>query len=103
MFAHKTIVITGASSGIGKAAAIQLAKKGATVILIARREALLKEVADDIKALGGTAHWYVGDLSKVEEIDKLTDKILSEHLVIDVLVNNAGRSIRRPMEDSLNG
>ncbi len=101
MFADKTIVITGASSGIGKAAAIQLAKKGATVILVARREALLKDVAGEINAAGGTAHWYVGDLSQIETIDQLTEAILAEHPVIDVLVNNAGRSIRRPMEKSL--
>jgi NAD(P)-dependent dehydrogenase (short-subunit alcohol dehydrogenase family) len=100
-FKNKTILITGASSGIGKAAAIQLAKKGATVILVARREELLKEVVGEIHLAGGTAYWYAGDLSKIEEIDTLTDTILAEHPSIDVLVNNAGRSIRRPMEDSL--
>jgi len=66
-FKNKTILITGASSGIGKAAALKLARKGATVILVARREELLKEVVGEIHLAGGTAHWYAGDLSKIEE------------------------------------
>ena len=49
--------------------------------------------------MGGTAHWYAGDLSKIEEIDKLTETILADHPSIDVLVNNAGRSIRRKIEE----
>jgi len=100
-FKNKTILITGASSGIGKAAALKLARKGATVILVARREELLKEVVGEIHLAGGTAYWYAGDLSKIEEIDKLTETILDEHPSIDVLVNNAGRSIRRKIEESL--
>lgn len=90
-----------ASSGIGKASALKLASKGTTVILVARRAALLEELAAEIIAQGGKAHWYAGDLSNIEEIDQLTQTILSKHPVIDVLFNNAGRSIRRPMEDSL--
>jgi NAD(P)-dependent dehydrogenase (short-subunit alcohol dehydrogenase family) len=100
-FANKTIIITGASSGIGKAAALALAKQGAVIILIARREALLQDVAEEITSFGGKASWYAADLSSIEDIDALSARVLAENPRIDVLVNNAGRSIRRPMADSL--
>ena len=97
----KTIVITGASSGIGRAAAIQLAKAGANVLLVARREEALNEVVDIVKRAGGQAQAYSADLSDLEAVDELGDTILHEHAKVDVLVNNAGRSIRRPLVDSL--
>jgi len=98
---NKKIIITGASSGIGKAAAINLAKQGASLILVSRREDLLQEVADEISSLGGSVQWYTADLSNLEQIDKLTSTILSKNETIDILINNAGRSIRRPMVESL--
>ncbi|MFD2230966.1 SDR family NAD(P)-dependent oxidoreductase [Alkalimarinus sediminis] len=97
----KTIVITGASSGIGRAAAIQLGEAGAKVLLVARREDALNEVVDMIKASGGQAQSYPTDLSDLDAVDQLGDKLLAEHARIDVLVNNAGRSIRRPVVESL--
>jgi len=98
---NKKIIITGASSGIGKAAAINLAKQGASLIIVSRREELLQEVAKEITAFGGSVQWYTADLSKLEQIDELTSTILSKNETIDILINNAGRSIRRPIEDSL--
>ena len=97
----KKIVITGASSGIGRSAAIQLAASGAFVILVARREEALNDVVDTIKRAGGQAVAYPADLSDLDFVDQLGDKILDEHSKIDVLVNNAGRSIRRPLVESL--
>lgn len=97
----KTVVITGASSGIGRAAAIQLAKAGAKVLLVARRQDALNDVVDIIKHAGGQAQAYTADLSDLEAVDQLGEKILHEHSKVDVLVNNAGRSIRRPLVDSL--
>lgn len=97
----KKIIITGASSGIGKSAAIQLAQKGAEVILVARRQEQLNEVVEAISNMGGKAHAYTADLSNLDAIDDLADKILLAHSKIDVLVNNAGRSIRRPLTESL--
>lgn len=98
---NKTIVITGASSGIGRATALLLAKKGAHVILIARRQELLEELATEIKSFGGKASYFPADLNSNEEIDSLSDNILKQHPNIDVLINNAGRSIRRPIDASL--
>lgn len=100
-FAGKTIVITGASSGIGEAAAIKLATRGAKVILVARREEELQRVQQEIESLGGTAFCYPADLSDEASVEATTLKIIEEHAPIDVLVNNAGRSIRRQIKDSL--
>lgn len=101
LFTNKKIIVTGASSGIGKASAIKLAELGAFVILVARRQHLLQELADQIISDGGQAQAYAADLSDKDEIDALSQRILKDHPVIDVLFNNAGRSIRRPMSDSL--
>ena len=95
------IVISGASSGIGKAAAIQLAQLGATVILVARREEKLNALVQHINAQGGKAYAYPCDLSDLSLVDQLGDQILNDHPKIDVLVNNAGHSIRRSFVASL--
>ncbi|MEV7398446.1 SDR family NAD(P)-dependent oxidoreductase [Aeromicrobium sp. NPDC092404] len=97
----RTIVITGASSGIGAEAARKTARLGATVCLLARREDQLDEVCADIRAAGGTAHAYAVDLADPEATDAVAARLLEEHPRIDALVNNAGRSIRRPIEESL--
>ncbi|MES2885171.1 MAG: SDR family NAD(P)-dependent oxidoreductase [Pseudomonadota bacterium] len=97
----KTIVITGASSGIGEEAAKQLAAKGAIVCLVARREEELARVAGEIEEAGGIAHAYSANLAESESIDALIGLLLKDHPRIDVLVNNAGRSIRRPLLESL--
>lgn len=98
---NKKILITGASSGIGAASARKLAQMGAEVILLARREELLNEVADSIRAQGGIAHTYPVDLTDFNSVDELAEVILFEHGYVDVVFNNAGRSIRRDVETSL--
>lgn len=98
---NKKILITGASSGIGAASARKLAQLGAEVILLARREELLNEVAESIRQQGGIAHSYVIDLTNFESVDELADRILFEHGYVDVVFNNAGRSIRRGVTTSL--
>lgn len=97
----KTIVLTGASSGIGKCAAMQLAKAGARLCLLARREDELMRVKADIEANGGLVWIYPVDLSDASALETCAEKILHDHARIDVLVNNAARSIRRPIEESL--
>lgn len=97
----KTIVITGASSGIGEEAAKQLAAKGAKIILLARREDELQRVRQEIESGGGQAFAYTIDLSDEAAIETVTRQIIEAHAPIDVLVNNAGRSIRRPIRESL--
>mgnify|MGYP002621655810 FL=1 len=94
----RTVVITGASSGIGRAAALKIAAAGGIPLLVARTEEKLLEVKAEIEARGGTACVYPCDLSDLDAIDACVRRMLSEHAAIDMLVNNAGRSIRRSVE-----
>jgi NAD(P)-dependent dehydrogenase (short-subunit alcohol dehydrogenase family) len=97
----KTVVITGASSGIGKAAAMKIAAAGGIPILVARSLDKLEEIKKEIEEAGGTASAYSADLSDMDAIDRVVGEILSDHAAVDVLVNNAGRSIRRGITLSL--
>jgi NAD(P)-dependent dehydrogenase (short-subunit alcohol dehydrogenase family) len=91
----KTVMITGASSGIGKAAAIKAAAAGANVLLVARSPEKLEETKAEIEEAGGEAHIHPCDLSELDDIEKMAAEVLAEHGRVDILVNNAGRSIRR--------
>lgn len=95
------VVVTGASSGIGEQAALQLAAKGHFVCLVARRHEELARVHEKIVAAGGMAAVYAADLSVDEEVDACAAAILAAHGRVDVLVNNAGRSIKRSIRQSL--
>jgi NAD(P)-dependent dehydrogenase (short-subunit alcohol dehydrogenase family) len=97
----KRILVTGASSGIGEAGALKLAREGATVVVAARRQELLDAVVDRIIDAGGEAKAYACDLSDLDAVDELVATLQHELGGIDVLVNNAGRSIRRPLAESL--
>ena len=96
----KVVMITGASSGIGKAAAIKAAAAGATVLLVARSPEKLEETKAEIEEAGGDAHIHRADLSDLEDLDRMAAEVLDEHGRVDILVNNAGRSIRRSIENS---
>ncbi|PTQ88362.1 SDR family oxidoreductase [Agitococcus lubricus] len=96
----KTVLITGASSGIGLTVAKKLAKSGAHVLLVARGIEKLEQTADMIRKIGGTAFVYPCDLTNMEAIDQLAEQVLAEHGHIDILINNAGRSIRRAVVES---
>lgn len=98
----KNIIITGASSGIGERTAFLLSECGAHVILLARTENKLKMVKENIETLGGAASYYPCDLTNMDEIEKTSEKILADFKHVDVLVNNAGRSIRRSVHESVN-
>ena len=97
----KRILLTGASSGIGEAAAEKFARRGATVVVVARRQELLDALVDRITAAGGDARAYVCDLSDLDAVDDLVAKVETDLGGVDILVNNAGRSIRRPLAESL--
>ncbi len=92
-----TIVITGATSGIGKASALRLAALGAHVILVARGVEALDLCVDEIRSRGGSANAYPCDLADLDAIDALTKQLSEDFDGIDFLVNNAGRSIRRSL------
>jgi short-subunit dehydrogenase len=93
--AGKRILVTGASSGIGAATARACAERGATVLLVARRADGLAQVQREIEARGGTAAAYPCDLTDGPAVEAVVERILHEHGGVDMLVNNAGRSIRR--------
>jgi thioester reductase-like protein len=91
----RVVMVTGASSGIGKSAALKIADAGGTVLLVARTPEKLEATREQIEAGGGTAYIHRCDLSDAEDIDRMADEVLEQHGHVDVLVNNAGRSIRR--------
>jgi NADP-dependent 3-hydroxy acid dehydrogenase YdfG len=89
-FAGRSAVVTGASSGIGRAIAERLGAAGAHVVLSGRTEAPLKESADRIVAAGGTAHPVVADLRDLDAVRGLIDTAVADTGRLDVMVNNAG-------------
>lgn len=99
--AGKTVLITGASYGIGESLAYMLADTRAHLLLVARTEEKLAEVKTRIEQRGGKATIYPTDLSKQEQVEQLTYTLLQIPGGIDIIVNNAGRSIRRSIKDSL--
>jgi NAD(P)-dependent dehydrogenase (short-subunit alcohol dehydrogenase family) len=93
-------VVTGASSGIGRATAQLLAQHGAHVILVSRTREKLEALAREISEAGGRASVYPADLSDLDACDAMIHKVLDDFGRVDILVNNAGRSIRRSIESS---
>jgi short-subunit dehydrogenase len=96
----RTVMITGASSGIGRAAAVQIGAAGGHVLLVARTREKLQEVADEIEARGGSASAHPCNLADMDDIDRMAAEVLARHERVDILVNNAGRSIRRSVQRS---
>lgn len=97
----KTIVISGASYGIGESLALLLAETGARLILIARTEEKLLKVKVNIAKKGGLAEIFAADLTNEADLKGLTDYLLGLPDGVDIFVNNAGKSIRRSIFDSL--
>lgn len=97
----KRVLITGASSGIGAAGAERFGAEGAEVIVVARRADLLDDVVGRIAGNGGTAVAIPCDLSDLDAVDALADTVKQRFGGVDILINNAGRSIRRPLAESL--
>jgi NAD(P)-dependent dehydrogenase (short-subunit alcohol dehydrogenase family) len=96
----KVVLVTGASSGIGRATALKIGAAGATVLLVARRAEKLEEARRAIERAGGAAQVHACDLADEADIDRMVDEVLERHGQVDVLINNAGRSIRRSVERS---
>jgi NAD(P)-dependent dehydrogenase (short-subunit alcohol dehydrogenase family) len=91
----KHVLITGASSGIGRSAAIKVAAAGGVPLLVARNVDKLEETRAEIVAAGGTAYVYAADIADIDSVERLLERVLADHRNVDMLVNNAGRSIRR--------
>lgn len=96
----RTVLVTGASHGIGRAAAEQIGAAGATVLLVARSADELGDAVQAIEAAGGAAHAYPADLSDLDAIEALLERLDADGRAVDVLVNNAARSIRRTVAES---
>ncbi|HHS9966659.1 TPA: SDR family oxidoreductase [Raoultella ornithinolytica] len=94
----KVIIITGASSGMGEAAARHLAKKGAKVVLAARRSSRIDALAKEINEQGGTAMSIATDVTREDDVKKLVDTTVSQWGCIDVLINNAGVMPLSPLD-----
>ncbi|WP_405605447.1 SDR family oxidoreductase [Polaribacter sp. Asnod1-A03] len=86
----KVVIITGASSGIGKATALKMAKEGAKVVLTARSENKLKDLAKEIEKGKGTALVITADVTKIDEFKKVVEKAKKEFGTVHILINNAG-------------
>jgi NAD(P)-dependent dehydrogenase (short-subunit alcohol dehydrogenase family) len=99
--AGRIVLVTGASSGIGRAVAAQIGRHGAKVLLVSRTAEKLEALRADIEAAGGHARAYPTDLSDMDACERMVRHVLEEHGRIDVLINNAGRSIRRSLVQSL--
>ena len=98
-FKNKVVVITGASSGIGEAAAEQFAKKGANVVLVARRKEKLEQVEKKLAKHSVKTLVQVCDVSDKDQVKQLSDKVIETFSQIDVLVNNAGFVIYGKVEE----
>ncbi len=96
----KVVLVTGASSGVGKATSRRLGAAGATVLLVARRVELLEELREEIVAAGGSAFVHRCDLADTDRVSQLSSEVLDRHGHVDVVVSNAGVSIRRWISES---
>lgn len=86
----KVVIVTGASSGIGKAAAVLFANKGATVVAVGRNEKELNVLGTSVRSKSGSVKPYLADLTEVSQIDRMTSSVVQSYGRIDVLVNSAG-------------
>jgi len=96
----RTILITGASRGIGRAAALALAEEGAFLLLSSRSAGALETLAEEVRAKGGRAVCLPADLGTSEGPDRLMAALKREVSSLDVLINNAGAALSAPVEDS---
>jgi NAD(P)-dependent dehydrogenase (short-subunit alcohol dehydrogenase family) len=92
MMKGKTVLITGATNGIGKAAALEIAKQGATIVIVGRDKTKTENVANELRTASGNKNieFMLADLSSQKDIHKLATEFKSKHSRLDVLVNNAG-------------
>jgi NAD(P)-dependent dehydrogenase (short-subunit alcohol dehydrogenase family) len=95
----KVAIVTGASSGIGRATALELAKAGACVALAARRESSLLELAEEIQRTGSKALVLQTDVTERQQVEAMVQEVLSQWGRVDILISNAGEYIRAPIID----
>jgi citronellol/citronellal dehydrogenase len=98
MLGERVALVTGGGTGLGRATALELARCGAAVAVLGRREEPLRETAAAIEQLGGDAQWLVGDVREREQAQRLVSAVLERWGRLDVLVNNAGGQYFTPAE-----
>src|SRR5690349_19315157 len=96
---ERVALITGASRGLGKAIALELAKAGAILALIGRDEEKLKTTATEAKQSDAEAHVFVVDVAQEAEVNELKQRIQEQFGRMDILINNAGIMLRKPLVD----
>jgi len=98
-FKNKIVLITGASSGIGRETAIEFAKLGANLILVARRKDKLEQIEDELKKYNVSILACQCDISKKDQVKELSETVLEKFSSVDILVNNAGFAIYGSVSD----
>ncbi|MBG0857133.1 SDR family oxidoreductase [Streptomyces spinoverrucosus] len=96
----RAALVTGGGQGVGRGIALALAAEGAAVVITGRTESTLKDAADEITGRGGRVHTVVGDVGEREDVDRMVAETVREFGRLDVLVNNAQSSVRRPLEQT---
>ncbi len=95
----KVALVTGASKGLGKAVAVALSEAGAQVALVSRDEKLLAQTADEIRAQGGKARTFPTDVTSEAQVSALASAVLKSYGRLQILVNNAGINLRKPLTE----
>ena len=95
----KVAIVTGATSGMGRASAKLFAKEGAKVVVTGRNEERAKEVVDDIRNDWNEAIYVIADMSNLDDVKKIFDKTMEEYGTVDILFNNAGMLSMSPLMD----
>ena len=98
-FKNKVILITGASSGIGKETAIEFAKLGANIVLVARKKNKLEQVANELKNFNVSTLICQCDVSKKDQVKEMSKTVLKKFDSVDILINNAGFAIYGSVSD----
>lgn len=98
LLSGKTVVVTGAGRGIGRAIALAASREGATVVLAARTEEQIREVAREVAALGGAALPVTADVRRREDVERLVERAVAETGRVDAVVSNAGVFVWKPLE-----
>lgn len=95
----KVAIITGATSGMGRATAVRFSEEGAKVVVVGRNEDRAREVVNQIKEKGNEAIYVIADMAKLEDLKSIVDKTLQEYGTVDILFNNAGVLSIAPIND----